>query len=104
MKREYYGIAIAAVEGALVRASADGEVTFSGWENALGNLMILDHGGRYTTWYGRNERLLVQEGELVRKGQPIALAGSTGHGTEVHLHYEIWENGTPVDPEVFLLW
>jgi murein DD-endopeptidase MepM/ murein hydrolase activator NlpD len=104
LKREYYGIAIAAAEGALVRAAADGEVTFAGWENALGNLMILDHGGRYTTWYGRNERLLVQEGELVRKGQAIALAGSTGHGTEVHLHYEIWENGTPVDPEAFLLW
>ncbi|MCK5118910.1 MAG: M23 family metallopeptidase [Candidatus Latescibacteria bacterium] len=104
LKREYYGIAIAAAEGALVRAAADGEVTFAGWENALGNLMILDHGGRYTTWYGRNEQLLVQEGELVRKGQAIALAGNSGHGKGVYLHYEVWENGTPVDPEAFLLW
>ena len=104
LKREYSGISIAAAKGALVCAAADGEVTFAGWENALGNLMILDHGGRYTTWYGRNERLLVQEGEFVRKGQPIALAGNTGYGTGVYLHYEVRENGTSVDPETFMLW
>jgi len=103
LKREYSGINIAAAKGAIVRATADGEVTFAGWENALGNLLILDHGGRYTTWYGHNERLLVREGELVRKGQVIALVGSSGHSTGVRLHYEVWKNGIPVDPEAFIL-
>lgn len=103
LKGEHSGIDIAAAKGTTVRATADGEVIFAGWENTLGNLVILDHGGRYATWYGHNERLLVREGELVRKGQAIALVGSTGHSSGVHLHYEVWESGTPVDPEGFML-
>ncbi|MFH1007576.1 MAG: M23 family metallopeptidase [Candidatus Latescibacterota bacterium] len=104
IKQEYAGIAIAAGQNALVRAAADGQVTFAGWENALGMLMIVDHGGRYTTWYGHNERLLVDEEEWVKKGQAIALAGNTGKVSGTALHYEVWENGTPVDPEAFMLW
>lgn len=102
LKGEHSGVDISATNGSIVRATADAEVTFAGWENALGNLVILDHGGRYTTWYGHSERLLVREGEFVRKGQAIALAGSTGHSSEVRLHYEVWENGIPVDPEKFI--
>jgi len=100
---EHKGIDIAAQRGSFVRASADGVVIFSGWANDLGNLVILYHGNGFLTYYGHNQRNLVQRGTFVKKGDPIALLGSSGHSSAPHLHFEIWKDGVPQDPKQYIL-
>ncbi|HIE04507.1 MAG TPA: hypothetical protein EYP61_07080 [Candidatus Latescibacteria bacterium] len=96
------GIDIAGVRGDTVRAAADGTVAFAGDMGDLGLCVVLKHGKRYRTVYGHCDKLLAGKGQEVRKGQAIALLGSTGRSTGVHLHYEVWEDGKAVDPEKFL--
>lgn len=72
-----------------------------GCGGGYGNYMILDHGGGYSTLYGHCSSLSVTNGQRVQKGQIIGYAGSTGHSTGYHLHFEIRVNGTPKDP---MLW
>lgn len=96
------GIDIAAPRGTPIKATADGVVTFSGVKSGYGNVVIIRHGYGYTTLYGHNSRNLVKVGEKVKKGQVIALCGSTGISTGPHVHYEVWVNGRPVDPRRFL--
>ena len=73
---------------------AIGTVIFSGWDDSgYGNLIIVDHGNGYWTYYAHNSELLVQAGEGVTQGQTIALAGSTGRSTGPHLDFRIRLNG-----------
>jgi murein DD-endopeptidase MepM/ murein hydrolase activator NlpD len=69
---------------------------------AYGNFTVVDHGvvdgKRLTTAYAHQARFLVAEGDAVRKGQPIGVVGSTGYSTGPHLHFEVREDGTVVDP------
>ena len=101
-ERGHEGVDIAGVRGDTVRAAADGTVAFVGERGDLGLCVVLKHGRRYRTVYGHCDKLLVRKGQEVRKGQAIALLGSTGRSTGVHLHYEVWEDGRAVDPEKFL--
>ena len=102
VQRGHSGIDIAATEGAIVSATADGRVVFAGDDDVLGLVISIDHFGAYLTRYGHNSALLVRPGEAVRKGQPIALVGNTGKSTGPHLHYEIWQRGTVRNPRKFL--
>lgn len=93
------GIAIAVPTATPVLAAADGVVAYVGSDvPALGGLVILTHGNGWTTIYGHASRLLVQRGQSVRKGQRIALSGSTGATDRPELHFEIRKGRTPVDP------
>ncbi len=89
-----------------VLAADSGIVIFAGVMGSLnsgyGNVVILDHGGGYTTWYAHNREILVSEGEEVSRGQPIALVGSTGSSTGPHLHFEVRKNDDPQNPEEYL--
>jgi murein DD-endopeptidase MepM/ murein hydrolase activator NlpD len=96
------GIDFDAVTGDPVMAVADGVVTFSGVRSGYGNVVEVDHGNGYVTRYAHNSRLLGQVGDLVRGGQEIAKAGSTGRSTGTHVHFEVWENGVVVNPHQFL--
>ena len=96
------GLDIAAAEGTVVVASADGRVTFSGEDEELGLMVAVDHVGVYLTRYAHNAVLIVEAGERVRKGQPIALVGNTGQSSGPHLHFEILERGSPRDPLAYL--
>jgi len=102
-KKRHVGIDIAAPRSSIVVATADGVVEFAGYDSELGNLVVIRHGGRFMTRYGHNSRILVRSGEIVKRGQPIALVGSTGKSTACHLHYEVWKNGKPVNPRDFML-
>jgi len=96
------GIDIASPFGSPVRATAKGIVIFSGYKYGYGYLVTIDHGYGFVTRYGHNSKLTVDEGQVVQRGERIALVGSTGHSTGPHVHYEVLINGIPVNPINFM--
>lgn len=96
------GTDIAVAVGTPIRATADGIVSFSGWSEGNGNLVVLEHGLGYSTLYAHNKTNSVKVGLHVSRGDIIAQAGSTGNSTGPHSHYEIWKNGRHINPLPFL--
>ena len=96
------GIDFHAKVGDPVMAVADGVVSFAGVKGGYGNVVDVDHGNGYVTRYAHNSRLSVKPGDLVRAGQEVAKAGSTGRSTGAHVHFEVWERGQVVNPRKFL--
>lgn len=96
------GIDFHAKVGDPVLSVADGVVSFSGVKGGYGNVVDIDHGNGYVTRYAHNSRLTVKAGDLVRVGQEVAKAGSTGRSTGAHVHFEVWERGNAVNPRKFL--
>lgn len=94
---------IDAASGDPVVAGASGEVTFTGWQNGYGQLVVIDHGGGLTTRYGHLSHIDVTQGQNVERSQFIGRVGSTGRSTGPHLHYEIRINDEPVNPLQYLL-
>ncbi len=88
---------VAANSGTVIKA-----VTSYVANKGYGKYVIIDHGGGYTTLYGHCSSLLVKVGDTVKRGDPIALVGSTGNSTGPHLHFGIYVNGTEVDPLPYL--
>jgi len=99
----HQGMDIGAEPGTPVYAAADGIVEYTGFSPSLGKLVVLNHSFEMLTKYGHNSAILVHKGQVVKRGQKIALVGSTGRSTGPHLHYEVWVNRKPVDPRTFLL-
>ncbi|MDX1623415.1 MAG: peptidoglycan DD-metalloendopeptidase family protein [Gemmatimonadota bacterium] len=95
---DHPGIDIAVPPNTPVVATAPGVVRESGSDRVYGNFVVLDHGEGLETMYAHNALLLVGEGEEVERGQTIAYSGNSGESTAPHLHYEVREDGTPVDP------
>lgn len=85
-------------EGAGVYATGAGVVTWAGDRSGYGLLIEIDHGGGLKTRYGHSKELLVKEGDVVTRGQKIALIGSTGRSTGPHVHYEVLRNNRQIDP------
>jgi murein DD-endopeptidase MepM/ murein hydrolase activator NlpD len=97
------GVDISAPTGTLVRTTADGIVTFAGWNNSgYGQLVIVDHGGGFETYYAHLSRFAVVDGQEVRRGDQVGAVGSTGRVTAPHLHYEVRIGGAPVNPHTYL--
>ena len=101
-QRLHTGIDIGADYGDATRAADGGVVIHSDWMGGYGNAVIIDHGNGISTLYAHNSQLLVSEGQTVAKGQTVARVGSTGYSTGPHLHFEVRQNGTPVNPLNFL--
>jgi murein DD-endopeptidase MepM/ murein hydrolase activator NlpD len=99
----HWGIDIGAAKGTPIIATADGVVAFSGERGTFGNVMVLDHGYGYTTFYGHCSVLEKQIGAHVKRGDVIARVGSTGRSTFNHLHYEIRVDGAAKDPLQFIV-
>jgi len=103
-KRTFHdGIDVVGPVKSPVLATADGVVTFAGWDGGLGWVVTIDHGHGYKTRYGHNHKLLVKKGDRVRRGDAIALEGSTGRTTGPHVHYEVICNGKKVNPYRYLV-
>lgn len=100
--RFHAGVDFSASYGSTIRAADSGRVIFSGWYGGYGQAVIVDHGGGLSTLYAHASRLLVSEGQAVQQGQPIAAVGSTGLSTGPHLHFEVRQNGNPVNPAGYL--
>ncbi|MEO7251055.1 MAG: M23 family metallopeptidase [Arenimonas sp.] len=98
----HLGIDFSANTGDPVRSAAGGVVSFAGIKSGFGNVVEVDHGNGYSTLYGHNSQLIVRVGDIVRAGQQLAKAGSTGRSTGPHVHFEVHINGVPVNPRKFL--
>jgi murein DD-endopeptidase MepM/ murein hydrolase activator NlpD len=84
-------------------ATADGIVTTSGPNSSFGNLVVLDHGNGYMTKFGHLTKIMVDKGQLVKRYGLIGYMGDTGRATGIHLHYEVHRDGTPQNPEKYIL-
>ena len=96
--RPHYGIDISSRRGNPIVATASGRVARAGWENGHGNYVVLDHGHGLKTTYSHASRILVRTGDKIDRGDAIALVGSTGFSVAPHVHYEVHEDGRPVNP------
>lgn len=92
------GVDISASHGTSIIAASGGTVIMADWFGGYGKTVIIDHGSSKSTLYAHASKLLVKEGQEVKTGQKIAEVGSTGLSTGPHLHFEVREKGTPVNP------
>ena len=100
--KHHSGLDIVAPLKTPFHSTADGIILFSGWKYPFGNTIIIYHGGDYFSFYGHNFENLVFEKESVKRGQIIGLVGNSGETSGPHLHFEIWKNGEPIDPSIFI--
>jgi murein DD-endopeptidase MepM/ murein hydrolase activator NlpD len=96
------GVDFAGKEGANVVAVAAGVVTYTGSQSGYGEMVEISHGDGFVTRYAHNKQNLVEPGDVVRKGEPIALMGSSGRSTGAHVHFEVYKHGRPVDPSSYV--
>src|ERR1700689_5519698 len=96
------GLDFAGPEGTKITSVAAGLVTYAGERAGYGQMVEINRENGLATRYCHNEKLLVKQGDMVRKGQDLALMGSTGRSTGPHLHFEVLKNGAQVDPLRFI--
>ena len=102
-KQDFHkGLDFAGKKGSEVIVVGDGVVSWAGKRTGYGNLIEVNHGNGYTTRYGHNQSHMVKVGDTVKKGQQIALMGSTGRSTGPHVHFEVLRNGKSVNPSSFI--
>ncbi len=101
-RRMHNGTDFAAAHGTDIFATADGVVTFAGWQSGFGKLVKIQHAFGIETLYAHNTRIRVRKGQRVSRGDHIADMGSTGRSTGTHLHYEVRVNGVPRNPMTYI--
>ena len=101
-KKLHTGIDISVPYGTPIKAAAAGTVILAQTYGGYGNATAIDHGGGLSTLYGHQSKIIVEVGQKVTMGQVIGYVGCTGYCTGPHLHFEVREDGTPVDPIKYL--
>jgi murein DD-endopeptidase MepM/ murein hydrolase activator NlpD len=96
------GIDIAANFGVTINTVLDGTVTYAAFEDGYGNVIKINHGGGKETIYGHCSAITVKKGEVVKKGDKIGEVGSTGNSTGPHLHFEVRQDGEPINPQQYI--
>ncbi len=103
VRKQHYGIDIVSKLNEVVKATLDGTVIFSGWTVETGYVISIQHQGTFVSSYKHNSALLKKQGSHVKAGEPIAIVGESGElTTGPHLHFELWFNGTPVNPRDYI--
>ena len=97
------GLDIATPHGTPIVATADGVVSFAGPLAAFGNVVFINHGHGFTTFYAHTSSIRVKEGKPVKRGDAIAQVGTSGRTTGPHVHYEVQVNGTTVNPMKYIV-
>jgi murein DD-endopeptidase MepM/ murein hydrolase activator NlpD len=102
--KKHYGVDIAASPKGSVLSTLKGTVTFAGFDVNSGHIIQIQHANGFVSVYKHNALLLKQQGDNVLAGEAIAIVGNTGYmSSGTHLHFELWYNGRPVDPEEFIV-
>jgi murein DD-endopeptidase MepM/ murein hydrolase activator NlpD len=96
------GIDISSQPGSPIRATADGVVSYSGWSQNSGFVVILEHGCGFSTVYAHNKSNTVKVGNRVKSRDIIGYVGATGRSTGPHVHYEVWKNGRNINAQPYL--
>lgn len=96
------GIDFSGKPGTAIMAAADGIVTYAADKQGYGRLIEINHGDDCFTRYAHSKLIFVRAGDVVKKGQVIALMGSSGRATGTHLHFEVYKHGRPVDPYIYI--
>ncbi len=100
---KHFAIDIAVEKDTPVKAVADGSVIFKGFTADTGYVIVLEHSQGFISVYKHNSSIYTEQGELVKSGEVIASAGSTGtFSTGPHLHFELWNDGYPVNPSNYI--
>jgi murein DD-endopeptidase MepM/ murein hydrolase activator NlpD len=100
---KHYAVDIVTEKDTPIKATADGTVIFSDWTPNTGYVLIIEHSFGLISAYKHNAELLKSQGDLVKTGEVIAIAGNTGElTTGTHLHFELWVDGYPVDPRDYI--
>ena len=101
--QQHYGIDIVSKKNEAVKATLDGTVLFSDWTVETGYIIAIQHQGSFISVYKHNSVLLKKQGNFVKAGEAIAIVGESGElSTGAHLHFELWFNGSPVDPKEYV--
>jgi len=101
--QKHYGIDIVAKKDEPVKATLDGKVVLATWTSETGNVIAVQHKNNLISFYKHNAVLLKQAGDYVTAGEAIAIVGNSGELTSgPHLHFELWHNGTAIDPQNFI--
>tara|TARA_B100001027_G_scaffold63430_1_gene42839 strand:- start:1717 stop:2583 length:867 start_codon:yes stop_codon:yes gene_type:complete len=99
----HFAIDIAADIGTPVKSILDGKIIFSEWSLETGYVVVIDHGENIISVYKHNSKILKEQNDFVQAGEVIAYSGNQGNlSSGPHLHFELWKNGTPIDPEPLL--
>lgn len=99
----HYGIDIVAPENEVIKATLDGTIILASWTLETGFIIGIQHADNFVSFYKHNSVLLKKQGEFVKAGDPIAIIGGSGeYSTGIHLHFELWYNGNPVDPKDYI--
>ena len=102
-QKAHYGIDIVAKENEVVKATLDGTVIMSSWTSETGNVIAIQHSNDFISVYKHNSVLLKKEGVSVRAGEAIAIIGNSGKWSSgPHLHFELWQKGTCIDPQLYI--
>lgn len=102
-KEKHFAIDIALAKNTPIKSILSGKVIFADWTPNTGNVIILRHNNGFISVYKHAESLTKSQGDAVRTGEVIGLAGSTGQeSTGIHLHFELWKDGYPIDPTIFI--
>ena len=102
-EENHFAIDIAADIGTPVKSILDGKILFSEWSVDTGHVIIVDHGDNIVSVYKHNSKSLKEQNDFVQAGEVIAYSGNQGTlSSGPHLHFELWKNGTPIDPEPLL--
>lgn len=102
-KEKHYAVDIALAKNTPIKSIMSGRVIFADWTPNTGNVVIIRHNNGFISVYKHAASVTVSQGDVVKSGEVIALAGSTGQeSTGVHLHFELWKDGYPIDPSIFI--
>lgn len=102
-KKGHYGVDVVSKANEPVKSIADGTVIFASWTQDTGYVIMIQHSGNLISVYKHNAELLKKVGNFVNAGEIIAIVGNSGEMTDgPHLHFELWYNGNPLDPEEFV--
>lgn len=102
-REKHYAVDIALAKNTPIKTILSGKVIFADWTPTNGNVILIRHNNGFISVYKHAASLTKSQGDAVRTGEVIALAGSTGQeSTGIHLHFELWKDGYPIDPTVFI--